>query len=928
MSDSPRPAPGAGLPEPGQLVSVRNLRCVVADVTAGTLPGGLLASGINHPQHLVTLSSIEDDAQGEELQVIWELEPGAAILDDANLPDLSGFDTPARLDAFLDAVRWGAASSADVRALQAPFRSGVDIKDYQLDPLVRALQMPRVNLLIADDVGFGKTIEAGLVLQELIIRHRVRRTLIICPASLQIHWRDQMRDKFGLEFRIVDGELMKMLRRTRGLHANPWSHFPRLITSIDFLKRDRPMRLLAEILPPPGAPAYPRTFDMLIVDEAHNVAPSGSGHYAMDSLRTQAIRTLSPHCEHRLFLTATPHNGYQESFSALLELIDNQRFARGVPPDAAHKQAIMVRRMKSELLDWDGQPVFPARRLLPLEVTYSDAERQAHRWLQEYTALRRRHLPHVSGSPSDGSGALFDPLFDLPELPAGTRDDVLTPGRAGLYAAEFVLKLLKKRLFSSPAAFGATLEQHRRTLALGGGPPDHAARLVTPSLLRQLIAQVEEDYAEDAVAEDATLDALAAAASFWPPPTPEETALLDRLSVWAADAARRPDSRARCLLTWLQETLRPAGEWNDERVILFTEYRATQIWLQELLVAAGFGGERLDLLYGGMPSDDREAIKAAFQADPQQSPVRILLATDAASEGIDLQRHCHRLVHLEIPWNPNRLEQRNGRIDRYGQKHAPLIYHFVGSGYATRLHKPDATPSDLEADLEFLVRVAQKVDQIREDLGSVGAVIAGQVADAMLRGQRRLDTGAAERKAAPLRRQLKFERNLREQIARLSDQLDESRRALRLYPENLAAVVTTALALAGQPPLQPTTLPGLYIDPHPGHWFSPAWRLPLLSGSWQRRAGWPCPPSHRPAAPDHLQPYRGRRPRRRGAGPPESPTGADEPAPPARRGLVAPPRRPAAPRRRAPRARHRARHAGRDCPCPPGRHRKRRPAPA
>ena len=274
----PTSGPRLCIARTGQLVSVRNLRCVVADVTAGTLPGGLLAAGINHPQHLVTLSSIEDDAHGEELQVIWELEPGATILDDANLPDLAGFDSPARLDAFLDAVRWGAASSADVRALQAPFCSGVDIKDYQLDPLVRALQMPRVNLLIADDVGFGKTIEAGLVLQELIIRHRVRRTLIVCPASLQLHWRDQMRDKFGLEFRIVDGELMKMLRRTRGMHANPWSHFPRLITSIDFLKRDRPMRLLAEILPPPGAPAYPRTFDMLIVDEAHNVAPSGSGH--------------------------------------------------------------------------------------------------------------------------------------------------------------------------------------------------------------------------------------------------------------------------------------------------------------------------------------------------------------------------------------------------------------------------------------------------------------------------------------------------------------------------------------------------------------------------------------------------------------------------------------------------------------------------
>src|SRR5207248_141484 len=106
---------------------------------------------------------------------------------------------PARLDAFLDAVRWGATSTADVRALQAPFRSGIEIEDYQLDPVVRAIEMPRVNLLIADDVGLGKTIEAGLVIQELIVRHRARRVLVVCPSSLQIKWRDEMRDKFGLE---------------------------------------------------------------------------------------------------------------------------------------------------------------------------------------------------------------------------------------------------------------------------------------------------------------------------------------------------------------------------------------------------------------------------------------------------------------------------------------------------------------------------------------------------------------------------------------------------------------------------------------------------------------------------------------------------------------------------------------------------------
>jgi len=151
--------------------------------------------------------------------------------------------------------------------------------------------MPRVNLLVADDVGLGKTIEAGLVVQELLLRHRVRSVLIVCPSSLQIQWQEEMRDKFGLEFRIIDSETISQLSRKRGIHVNPWTHFPRLITSIDYLKRERPLRSFKETLPSGDEPTYPRAYDLLIVDEAHNVAPSGRGKYATDSMRTSAIRT-------------------------------------------------------------------------------------------------------------------------------------------------------------------------------------------------------------------------------------------------------------------------------------------------------------------------------------------------------------------------------------------------------------------------------------------------------------------------------------------------------------------------------------------------------------------------------------------------------------------------------------------------------------
>jgi len=173
--------------------------------------------------------------------------------------------------------------------LQAPFRSGITIEDYQLDPVVRALTMPRANLLIADDVGLGKTIEAGLVVQELLLRHRARTVLVVCPAGLTIKWEEEMRDRFGLEFRIVNTDAVRELRRDRGVGANVFTSFPRLIVSIDWLKDHRAQSLLDEVLAGVDHRRTPRTFDLLIVDEVHSAAPSGRGLYAVDSLRTLVL---------------------------------------------------------------------------------------------------------------------------------------------------------------------------------------------------------------------------------------------------------------------------------------------------------------------------------------------------------------------------------------------------------------------------------------------------------------------------------------------------------------------------------------------------------------------------------------------------------------------------------------------------------------
>ncbi len=807
-------------PEPGQLVEVRGQRYVVSKVDRSNLVADPLSLDKTTAQHLVELNSLAEDGLGEELSVIWEIEPGARVFERVELPEPTGFDDPARLDAFITAVRWGAIQSVDAVNLQAPFRAGISVVDYQLDPVVRALQMPRANLLIADDVGLGKTIEAGLVAQELILRQRVRSILVVCPASLQIKWRDEMLEKFGLEFRIVDSELMRDLRRRRGIHANPWTHFPRLITSIDYLKRERPMRLFRECLPGPNEPVWPRRFDLLIVDEAHNVAPSGRGQYATDSDRTLAIRTLVPHFEHRLFLTATPHNGYSESFSALLALLDDQRFAVGVKPEDKQLKTVMVHRLKSEIVNPDGTPKFPERRIEAIEVPYSDKEREAYAKLLKYGALRAAAMQEKARQKAEAKGRRSG-----------------TTGGTQKTATDFVFTLLKKRMFSCPASFRHTLARHRKTL---GGIQDarKPRRRPAPGILKRQLESVEEDYASDEIYEEHTDEILDLATEQLAKVSAEEAQLLQELHDWGTQASAKPDSKAAQLIEWLNTTLRPGREWNDERVIIFTEYRTTQRWLHERLAAEGMASDgRLETMYGGMDTDDRERIKAAFQTDPAKSKVRILLATDSASEGIDLQRWCHRVIHYEIPWNPMRLEQRNGRVDRHGQRaNEVLVYHFVGKGWQKSAAKSGSDTGSLEGDLEFLLRAAKKVDTIRRDLGKVGPVIASQIEEAMLGRRTRLETDQAEREATTLRKQYAFERNLRDRVAELSRRLEDSRRDLRVTPETVRSVVEVGLNLTRKPPLKEAELDGVWPDTSGTRSSCPVFQMPKLDGSWAKCA--------------------------------------------------------------------------------------------
>lgn len=346
---------------------------------------------------------------------------------------------------------------------------------------------------------------------------------------------------------------------------------------------------------------------------------------------------------------------------------------------------------------------------------------------------------------------------------------------------------------------------HVETLRRGRAPADHDLPEWLEDALGWDDALVDDEGGEES--ERVLLNRLEGGDTL----DDEAAALLDQLRQWADRAAEPADSKATALVAELERICVDRGRWTDDRVIVFTEYVDTQRWLAGLLEARGLGGERLGLLYGGMDERRREHLKAAFQAAPHRDPVRILLATDSASEGIDLQRHCHRVIHYDIPFNPNRLEQRIGRVDRHGQTQPVEVAHFVGTGWE------DAGTSSYRDDLEFLSRVAQKVATERRDLGSVNPVLAAAVEARML-GQVALDPLAVQ--AKPTTAMLHAERRLREQVQRLRTQLDGSRERLHVAPRNVRRVVDTALVLAGQPPL--ADLGGGEIAP------------PALRSGWER----------------------------------------------------------------------------------------------
>jgi superfamily II DNA or RNA helicase len=765
------------LPTDGAIVRVRQRHWLVQ----GTTPPAYRSHAT-----AVHLACLDDDHAGQQLSVLWEHELDAAIV--STTPALLGpdatLDDPALFGAYLHAMRWNTVSSTDHRLLQAPFRAGIDLKAYQLAPLRKALELPRVSLFIADDVGLGKTIEAGLVLQELLLRQRIDRVLVVAPPTVTLQWQEELEQRFGLPFVVYDRDFVTARRRERGFGINPWTTHRHFIVSYALLRGSRARRgtqHLDLLLSSLGERAER---SLLVLDECHHAAPAGGGSYTTDTRTTRAVRDLASRFEHRVFLSATPHNGHSTSFASLLHLLDPQRFTRGVPIQSARELApVMVRRLKRHLREQVGG--LPERLLVDHVVEQEPNAPEAFlgRLLAEYDGLYRAALA------------------DLPV--------------AEQHARALVMVNLHKRLLSSVEAFHHTLNLHHRGARRA---LDAMKQLPLPVAPRreddEERSEEELDEADDTFVTAASIDAGAQAAM-----------LLTRMRAATIEHRDEPDARVRALAAWINTELAPGGRWNDRRVVVFTEYDHTLSWLMRtlppLLHASAEG--RFARYTGKLSDDNREALKAAFNSDPARHPLRVLLATDAAREGINLQAHCADLFHFDLPWNPSRIEQRNGRIDRVLQPSPQVRCH-----YFVLPQRPE------DRVLTYLVR---KLHLIREELGSLSEVISARLAARLEHGLRGLsedqlealtDPGDAAR-AAQAELEGTDAELLRDDLDVLRRQLERSRKVVDYRADHLQQVVHLGLRLATRTPANPagTGLVAVHPPADP-----PAFTLPELDASW------------------------------------------------------------------------------------------------
>jgi superfamily II DNA or RNA helicase len=526
--------------------------------------------------------------------------------------------------------------------------------------------LPRqpLSFLLADDPGAGKTIMTGLFIRELIVRGDLRRCLVVTPGSLVEQWQAELAEKFHLDFTLLTRD-----RIESSASGNPFADADLMIARLDKLSRDEDLQLLLENAP---------DWDLVVFDEAHKLsAQLFSGEVKKTKRRLLAER-VRPHTRHFLLLTATPHNGKEEDFELFMSLLDPDRFAghkrkaSDAAPPASDAGELMRRLMKEQLVKFDGTPLFPPRYAYVVPYELSDPEAALY---EEVTTYVREEMNRAERLKAQGEG------------------------KRGLIVG-FALMVLQRRLASSPAAIHMSLKRRiarlERTIAETElQRQGEQAKILQPELAGLSISDVEaidddEATSEEAEAAEETAVDLATAAS-----TIAELRLeivrLQQLEALAAQVRKLgTDTKWSELSTLLQEApeMKDAGG-SRRKLVIFTEHRDTLDYLVEKIGTFLGRPEAVVAIHGGLPRNQRRAAESGFKNDPA---VVVLVATDAAGEGINLQR-AHLMVNYDLPWNPNRLEQRFGRIHRIGQTEPCHLWNLVahktreGDVYARLLEK-------------------------------------------------------------------------------------------------------------------------------------------------------------------------------------------------------------------------------------------------
>ena len=544
---------------------------------------------------------------------------------------LSGqFSSPLEYDLRTESLRLSLAYEYD--RMVSLSSSRVNLEPYQVEAVHRVVNSFPHRFLIADDTGLGKTIESGMIFEELAARGRAERILVLAPAGVCRNWKRELKECFGRDYILYDGPYLKQLMEKLPPEQNPWERHSKIITSLDLAKRDEVRAQLER----PGC-----TWDIVVFDEAHKLSSRRYGSKVEETQRYRLGRALAEvgRCDSLFLLSATPHNGDRYTFNALLSLVDEFAFPAPELLDPKHVGQMTIRRAKKEILDEHGKPIF--------------VDREVKTWPVEYTQTEVELYDAVTNYVIEG--------FNLAKtLEKENR------------AIGFVMVLFQKRMVSSIQAIRlslgrrlSSLREHLKDIAEA-----QASVGLSPEEQRRLRDYDEDpDSLDDRDRQELERKLETLPLKFERRLIEKEISQLEPLTELAASV--EVDSKKDELLKFLEGILTKDP---TEKVIVFTEYTDTLDYLnREISQSDLFRKNRWKtcVIHGGMDQNKREEAQRAFE----QPDTKVMVATDAAGEGINLHWSCHIMVNYELPWKAYRIEQRIGRLHRYGQKRDVSVYN-------------------------------------------------------------------------------------------------------------------------------------------------------------------------------------------------------------------------------------------------------------